>query len=413
MPMNIPAPSLNAASWHALNEQATAKPAQASDLPAIAPNSPAWSAFKRDAEVRAPYISQLNQSVRGIHQFIEQNAAPGAQRLTALGNLQHLLQAKINCRPGNLSPLMVNENRRNLNLFIQQLNNPAISTEHKLGAALNLAEGLGVCNEGETLNILESTQQLCQQQTGMAGLLANTKNTLIEQHLQQLVKHEDSLHLDPHRAKLYEIHHVQALKNYVAQEWGLAVVEDRYATPGYMRQAGNMAVALLRQTLTPAVLANTVAEKLGQALANHTAESLYTGMPADHLKTEPLRRAIQAEFGSNIELEDCLEFNDDYTEVRLKPQQELALLAMKTFQDMGLVDPHADPKQLLDRTAPHIKHAIRNVCHLRGAVAMDHTPNGQSEGILHGFWSGHLSLGNDDRRRKKPFENQAVNQTHH
>lgn len=410
MPMQIPAPTPNAVSWQALKEQTAPKPSQASDLPALAPGSPAWNAFTRDAEVRTPYISQLNQSVRGIHQYIEQHAAPGAAREVALSNLQHLLQAKINCRPGRLSALMVNENRRNLNLFVQQLNNPAIPTELKLGAALHLAKGLGVCDEGETLNILESTQQLCNQQTGLAGVLVNTKNTLIEQHLQQLVMHEDSIHLSANLAKLLEIHHVQALKNYVAQEWGLTVVDDRHATPAYMQQAGNMAVALLRQTITPAVLAHTVAEKLGQALASHTAESLYAGLPAEQLKTEPLRRAIQAEFGSSIELQDCLDFNDDYSEVRLKPQQELALLAMKTFQDMGLVNPHAEPKQLLQHTAPPIGQVIRSIGHLRGAVGR-HTPNGQSNNLLPTFWFGHLGLSNDDRRQKEKID--ALHQAHH
>jgi hypothetical protein len=409
--MNMPVQSLNAASWHALKEQAAPNLNHDGDLPAISQNSTAWSNFKRDAEMRSPYISQLNESIRGIHQFIEQHAVPGAQRKIALGNLQHMLQAKVNCRPSGLSPLMINESRRNLNLFVQQLNNPAIPVAQKLGAALSLAQGLGVCTEGETLNILENTQQLCQQQTGLAGLVVNTKNTLIEQHLQALVQHEDQPHMRANLAKELEIHHVQALKNYVAGEWGLGVVEDRHATQAYEEQVGEMAATLLRQTITPGLLANTVADRLAQALINHTASSLQTGMPADQLKTEPLRRAIQAEFGNTIELEDCLEFNDDYTEVRLKSQTELALLTMQVFKEIGLVHAQADSKTLLLQVGPTLAKAIQNVDYLRGKVAY-HRPNDMKGDLLSKFWLGHLS-GMLDTDRKRKDRNNASGLTHH
>ncbi|MCR2745093.1 hypothetical protein [Limnobacter parvus] len=409
--MNMPVQSLNVASWHTLKEQAAPNLNQGGDLPSISPNSPAWGNFKRNADMRTPYVSQLNESIRGIHQFIEQHAAPGTQRKIALGNLQHMLQAKVNCRPSDLSPLMINENRRNLNLFVQQLSNPAIPLAQKLGAALSMAQGLGVCTEGETLNILESTQQLCQQQTGLAGLLVNTKNTLIEQHLQALVQHEDQAQMRANLAKELEIHHIQALKNHVAGEWGLGVVEDRHATQAYQEQVGDMAASLLRQTITPALLANTVADSLAQALVNHTASSIQTGMPADQLKTEPLRRAIQAEFGNSIELENCLEFNDDYTEVRLKPQAELALLAMKTFQEIGLIHANADPKELLRQAGPNITKAIKSVDHLRGTVS-SHLRNDHTGDLLSGFWMGHVNgIGDTDRKRKE--RNSLLISAHH
>lgn len=395
--MHTPNTSLNIAAFSNLQEQAESIQSTGTDLPAVAPQNKAWADFQKTSELHAPYIAQLNHSIKDIQQFIGKHAVPGAQRKTALSNLQHLLNTKVNCEAKHLSPLTVNENRRNLNLFSQQLKNPEIPLEKKLSAALNLAQGLGVCTEGETLNILESTQQLCQQQGGLAGLLVQTKNTLVEQHLQQLVKHEDSLYLRDNVAKEVEIHHVQALKNHVAEDWGLSVVEDRYALRSYQTRTGNMAKALLKETITPVLLANTVAEKLGQALVNHTASSLTTGMPSDQLKTEPLLRAIQAEFGSSIKLEECLEFNEDYSEVRLKPQADLALHVMKAFKDIGLIDQQANPNQLLAHTTPSIQQAIDVVNDLR--VLPDRR---LKISISSSFWLG--AVNNNDEREKKKHE---------
>lgn len=399
--MSTPVQSLNAALWRSLSEQATPKENPKGDLPSIAPGTAAWGAFKRDSNARAPYISQLNESLKSIQHFISEQALPGQERQVALGNLQQYLHTRVNCRPSDLSPLTLNENRRNLHLFAQQLNNPAIPIDRKLGIALFLAQGLGVCKEGETLNILEGTQQLCQHQGGLAGLLVSTKNTLVEQHLQQLVKREDKVNLPSKMAAELEIHHIQALKNHVASQWGFTVVEDRYATDNYRAQAGAQAEALLAQTITPALLANTVADMLKQALVSQAASTLTTGMPTEQLKTEPLRRAIQAEFGQNIQLEQCLEFNDDYSEVRLKPDHELALHVMHAFQEIGLISRHANPKHLLNQTQIDFDQAIEKADKLRGPLEQ---PRGDYSGFSPSFWLGLVMPSNhknhDDRKEK-------------
>ena len=392
---------LNPAAWQTLGELAATPSGQTEHLPSVSKNSPAWNAFKSDASIRAPYISQLNHSVQGIQQFIREQAMPGAERQQALNNLQHFLNSRVNCRSGDLAGLTINENRQNLHLFAQQLKNPAISPDKKLGAALSLAQGLGVCEEGETLNILESTQQLCQQQTGLAGVLVSTKNTLIEQHLQQVVKREDKTMLRPNQAKAQEIHHVQALKNHVASQWGLSAVEDRYATTGYQTQMGRLAAAVLEQTITPKLLANVVADKLQQAFVNHTANGLLTGMPSEQLKTEPLRQAIQAEFGHTIELEQCLEFNDDYTEVRLKPQSELALHVMHAFKDIGLIHPHANPQHLLDQDTVNIEQAIERSNHLRGPT--EYISRGY-DSFVPSFWFGLGNIADKSHNKKDADE---------
>lgn len=375
------------------------------DLPAIAPASKAWVALKQTPEIRAAYTSQLLESTQGIQQFIAQHAAPGPERREALSNLNDFIQTRINCNPDKLSPLVINETRRNLNLFVRQLENPNIDDTQKLSCALALAQGMGVCNEGETLNILECTQNLCTQQTGMAGVLTRVKNKLVEQTLLQLVKHEDTPRLHPNLAKELEIHHVQALKNQVADQWGLAVIEDRYATANYQIQAGRMAEELLKQTITPATLANTVAEQIAQAFCDLSGQNLTEGVPTERLKTEPLRRAIQAEFGQGIELEDYLEFNDDYTSVRLKPQPELAKQIMGNCQLLGLIPPHSNLDGLLNEKPVNIAECIQQLNSLRGQPqASNYSPSP----LLHSFWFGATKLIAPQKKQSEEDQNKFL-----
>lgn len=390
----------NAAGWNKLAteaSQATHIQAAGTDLPAIPPGSAAWAAFKKSPENRSAYTTQLNAAVKNIQQFLGQHAKTGAQRQQALGKLNDFLHTRVNCHADKLSPLVINESRRNLNLFAQQLNNAYIPADKKLSCALTLAQGLGVCSEGETLNILESTQTLCSLQTGLSGVLNRAKNTLVEQHLQQLVKHEDKPRLNSTLARELEIHHVQALKNHVASQWGLGVVEDRYATERYQTQAGDMAAALLRQTITPAVLANTVAEQIAQSFGRLTDNGLTEGMPTEQLITEPLRQAIEAEFGQGIELEHCLQFNEDYTTVCLKPQQEIALHVLNNCQKIGLIQPHADLQGLLNQPTVDLQQCIEQVSSLRGAV--EQRP--ATSYFLPNFWNGCTKLLSPESKRKE------------
>lgn len=389
--------SFNAASWRSFNAEAPPLENVSGDLQSVSPGSKAWEQLKSTPSLRAPYLSQINESINTIQRFIAQFAAPGAERQNAIKNLNHFLQTRVNCSASNLTALTINENRRNLNLFAKQLGNPSLEPGKKLTAALDMCQGLGVCNEGETLHIQESTQHLCGLQTGFAGALVMAKNQLISQHLQQLVKYEDAPHLSTKQAKELEIHHVQALKNHVASQWGLCVTEDRYATRGYQQQAGAMASELLRQTITPALLANTVAEQIAQSFNSLAEGDLSAGMPAEQLKTEPLRRAIQAEFGSEVDLQDCLDFNDDYTMVSLKPLPEIALHVMKNCQHIGLVHADADPVHLLNKKTPTIGVSIAKVATLRGIVEYHSTPTP----FIGNFWVGQIKVGTSSIQTEK------------
>lgn len=386
--MSISVVLSSAATWHQLERisspSASSGHGKISELPTVQPHGMAWSVFTRNKGLHGAYVSELTNSITSIQNFIKQNAAKGADKTAAISALNDYLQTRVNCKPERLSHLTVNENRRNLHLFAQQLSNPEITPEQKISAALTLGQGMDVCTEGVSLHIQTATRQMLNSQKGFVGMLVNTKDLLIEQHLQALVEREDGKFLSASHAKEMQIHHVQALKNHVANDWGLPVSEDRYAKADYQEQVGRMAQTLLAETITPAVLANTIAENLTQSFVNHTQAELRTGMPSENLKTEPLRQAIQAEFGDNIELDQCLEFNDDYTQVQLKPQSELALMVMESLQEVGLVPKHANASQLLAQKTKTLQHALQDVTSLRGAIAK----NPESSGLIQAFWFG-------------------------
>jgi len=250
MPANIQQlrtslPSTNV--WQNLNTQAAAAAGAQNahqtgnhELPGVHPSGQSWHAFTSSKNQHQPYVQHLNQSINGLHEFIHKHAASGPQKRKALTNVQNFSTTKINCKPAALTPMMVNENRRNLHLIAQQLKNDAIPLEQRVGLALALTEGLNVCNEGATLNIQSCASELINQQQGLAGIVVGLKNQLIDQQLLQLVKHVDARQLSPAMAEAFEIHHVQALKNHVAGQWGLTAIEDRYATDQYQHHFKNI-----------------------------------------------------------------------------------------------------------------------------------------------------------------------------
>jgi hypothetical protein len=380
----------------------------ADHLPPVPPSGKAWAEFTASSAKSKPYTAHLSKSVQGISRFIEHHAAKGPQKNKALAMLRDFEATKVNCRTSNLTPMMVNENRRNLHLIASQLDNESIPIEKRIGAALALTEGLNVCAEGTTLNILNCASELAEQPQGLAGLVMKTKNELIEQNLLQLVKQQDGRHLSTKLAKDLEIHHVQALKNHVADSWGLPVVEDRYATKAYQDQAGAMAVSLIDKTITPVALANVVADKIGNHLCSLTGYNLNTGMPADQLKTSSLGQMLQAEFGSAIELSECLEFNEDYTEVKLKPQAELSNHVLQAFKQIGLVPQDASIKFLASQPHCSVEQALEQVQHLQGAVTEFRSNTGVA--LNTSFWFG-ATLHNDAQKAKEE-ERDAERQRH-
>lgn len=374
------------------------------DLPTVSPNLPGWGEFIECESLHQPYVLQLRQSIESISDFIAQHAAQGSQKQKALCNLQYFAAIRVNCQPEALTALMVNENRRNLNLIAHQLQNDSIPLQQRIGLALQLSDGLDVCTEGVTLNILSCASELVNQQKGLAGLVIKIKNDLIDQQLLQLVKHVDAKQLNSKQASELEIHHIQALKNHLASAWGLTAVEDRYATVAYQQQVGPMAQALLEKTVTPAALATVVADRLANTLIELTGGNLNTGIPSEQLKTEPLRRLIQAEFGNSIDLQHCLEFSEDYTTVKLQPRTALETEVIRAFQSIGLLPPESCPSFLLSQTTLPIEQAIEDVAHLLRQPT-PRQPVMKTPQWNFAFWLGHtlmnLSTDNQDNDQKK------------
>ncbi len=322
---------------------------------------------------------ELSTSIQTIRQFVSDHAATGPQRANALNALDQYSKTRVQVRDSQLHPLTASENRKNLTLFASQLKNPAIPIERKIDAAMALSDGLGVCHEGETLNILDCTQQLITEQNGMVAKLTSAKNKFIEQNLLLLVKQEN-----PHTEKM-EIHHVQALKNHVASQWGLPVIQDRYATTAFQRQAGDMASALLNETVTAQALASHITDELSQALINISGVNLQEGAPSSELRTEPLRRAIHAEFGEHINLEQCLEFNDDYSVVKLKAPLDIQLHVLNAFKQLGALPGDTDLKSLQTEKTPNANEVIKTLSHLRKEFVY---PKSSGLRVLDQVWFG-------------------------
>lgn len=339
-------------------------------------------ALNTDAASRSSCTArdELNTSIHTIRQFVSDHAATGPQRANALNALDQYSKTRINATQSDLHPLTATENRKNLSLFASQLNNPTIPMERKIGAALALTEGLGVCPEGETLNILDCTQKLITQQSGMAAKLVSAKNQLLEQNLLLLVKQEN-----PHTKEM-EIHHVQALKNHVAHQWGMPVIQDIYATTSFQHQAGDMASALLNETVTAQALASQVTDDLSQALINLSGMDLRQGAPSSELRTEPLRRAIQAEFGEHIDLEHCLEFSDDYSTVKLKDASDIRLHVLQAFKALGALPANTDLNQINAQKPRNTHDVMKTISHLRNEPVR-RAPSGISIPIH--VWFGH------------------------
>ncbi|WP_370261968.1 hypothetical protein [Limnobacter sp.] len=379
--MQTPSPlagsAFNPAGWQTLGDQ-TVSSSPSSPLGNVPSNPAQWQAFAKNQANLRPYLDNLANSLGTIQTFVQHHAIGGPARQTALQNLAHFARQIDKGDPRTLTPLMLNENRKNLQLFADQLNNPKLSTEQKLGAALQMAQGLGVCKEGEALNILDATQTLSCAQSGFEGTLLQAKNKLLEQHLLAVVKHEAHLRgqSNSRLGEELEIHRVQALKNHVADQWGLPVIQDRYATLGFQNEVGPIAQAVLAQTLTPAALAGTLQTQIHELLNSLADGNLHEGMPAADLMTEPLRRALQATFGEAIGLEDCLLLSEDYSTIKLAPAQEVQNKLLQAMHKTGVLKAPAHAVHLSGSTS--IEQAIHMAQQHRGPKEFTPTSTGSA-----------------------------------
>lgn len=326
-------------------------------LPVVVDHSPLFRELKSNSKQRLPYTHQLNSSVEAIKTFIVQHAQNSPSKAQALKNLELYALNRVNCSGSDLKTITLNSHRTNLNVFVEALHNPSIDHDKKLMAALELSKGLGVCPEGENLNIYEQSTALHSGQNGLTNKILTAKNTLIDQQLLQLVRHEAALFMPPRQAQALEIHQVQALKNHLATQWGLPSVADKHASATYQQQAGKMAEVLLEKTVTPTAVARLVAQHLHSTITTNR-QGIEQGIDANTLDYDGLKQLVELEYGNDIPLADCLDTSDDYSTVTVKSEDELTELVLNAFKALCLIDKNADVTALAQKDAPPQFHEL-------------------------------------------------------
>lgn len=348
-----------------------AAPHTTGQLPFVHEGSPEFKALLSNPAAQQAYRAQLHSSINAIRQFINHHATSNGRvatqrTLRVLAKLDDYLRERVNCAPCDLKAIMLNQHRTDLLDFAQSLetlSNPE-EVSKGLSCAVEMAEGLGVCAEGEYLNIHEQLIALKCNSTGLEKHIQIAKETLINQNLLALVRSEAADFMGVGQARALEIHQVQTLRNALSQKWGLEDIQDKHAHALYAQQAGQMADELLEQTITPASMAHFVAEEVRslisnfvgshdsngtklESTANMANEHIHTlanenGIPLNSL-TDNLGQGVigllQAEFGlGNIDLHDFLDATD--SAVRLKPAHDIAKCILKADPaKFGLVCP--------------------------------------------------------------------------
>jgi len=264
-------------------------------LPVIQTDS--WhslSSDQRQIRFKAHYDA-VQTSWKGISEFLEKsvdqagqalNAEPAnpaklallASRKKALRQLNNYLFDK--AHPKMLDPMYLNQTREHLQDIHQQLGNPDIDSESRLGAVLELVQGLDVCREGVALNILACAKNLNTRTQGhpLAGLYHNAREELINQHLLRAVRASHSTpvysnkqgttkligHKESQKTldKSMEIHDVQALRNALSKELDLEYQPDKYIDQDYEDDIGTIAKAQIPQLITTHAVASRVADDL-------------------------------------------------------------------------------------------------------------------------------------------------------
>lgn len=398
--------SSNWTGLHTLTEPTADHNTTPNNLPPVPENSPELKAIQSNRNLSKPYTDDLKTSIESIKTYITEQVAPSPNKTQALNNLDLYVSNRLNRTGTDLKAIVLNAHRNNLKCFAEALHNPHIEQHKKNTSAMNLALGLGVCPEGESLNIYEQTTALHGNQQGFLGQVLKVKNTLIDQQLQQLVRHEASLFMGKKQAEVLEIHQVQALKNHVANQWGLVTISDKHASTIYQQQAGKMAEVLLQKTVTPAALARMIAQNLRETIIEKHPK-IATGINAQHLDYDVLKQHIELEFGNTILLADCLGTSDDYATINVKTEEELSELVLEAFKAEKLIDPHLNTSGLLKEPTPQFHELLPQIERHRDLHAAHRTWQPAKttvsylQALAHMPTPKSIANGQDDERRKK------------
>ena len=380
-------------------ENSLRKGARTSSLPPLITTPQEWESIRKDSEAIAPYKAELLSTIREVRTFIQQHAQTGEGRKFALDGLSTFEDCKVNASASKLKLATFGQNRQNLVYLTGLLKNEDIPLQKRVATASDICKGLGVCEEGEALNIQEAIGELEKQTRGLSAKVVNSKNDLIQQHLQTLVKHETK---DYSNRKTMEIHHVQTLKNMLASEWGLMFKDDPHATVFFQRSRGDMARVMLNRALTPASLAKHIASEIHQLCSAEWGTQATKNYDQEAVDT--LSAVLTAEMGDDLNLHDVLDTNEDYTEVRLKSHTELSALVLEKFKSLGLVDQDANCEALLAEKEVDTLELVKSLSHLR-------KPDGSDLAYLESKITGNKLVAEqhakDNQKREEEYKKQA------
>lgn len=421
------------------------------------------SSNQRQTQFKAHYDA-VHTSWKGITTFLEKSvdqaaqassADPGnpslknliANRKKALRQLKHYLFDKAD--PKMLDPMYLNQTREHLQDIHQQLGNEDIDTESRLGAVLELVQGLDVCKEGVALNILACAKNLNARTQGhpLAGLYRSARDELINQHLLkavrashatpvyankqaggQIVEFKDS---EQPSHKALEIHEVQALRNALSKELGLQYLPDRYINPNYEKAIGSIAKSQIPQLITTHAVASRVADELlnwmrGTNLLSEQVLSV-DGRSDKHLVVDvsgnqykDLTTSLHNEMG----VEASLLFDspdDDFTKLALVSHEALTARLAEWIgneqgktgspaQGLGEAVHHAVTDEQVNKAMSHFLEPVKrqqdNYPHIGSAVFKAALPEPAIDLLM-----PKMLLAPLDDRKKKEKEQQEIRQT--
>lgn len=386
-------------------------------------NGKSWFMMRSGSEVAA-FKLELNQLVALSRGFIRQHAAPGSGMESALKGLEAFERSKVNCISSSRAQATFGINRQNLARFVKLLHDDSYPLNVRCAAAVELFGSLGTCPEGESLRIEEQTAKLYHFGKGLSTRYTETNEQLIDQALIQLVGQEYSW--QPNYNEL-EIHHVNALKNLHCGEWGVKYREDRYSSSMVQDQCGDMAKALIKATVTPNKVSSLLTDQIRDVvLSNLGVPDSFEPLGAQQESCptytyqkstiEQLDAALRVEFGDSINLNDLLEFSEDYTKVSLKTHGDIQRIVLEKMQREGVLRQDAPVSKLMQEHTPTVADALRQITQHFEQAGTSTPARAHAFAFAAAGHGAHTGLGGtafspgdiDSRRKKKEEEEQRL-----
>ena len=417
-------------------------------LPFVHEGTPEYKELLSNQTALRPYLATLQISISVIQRFINKHATSDGRANTqktvrVLGKLNDYLRERVNCAPCDLKAITLNQHRTDLLDFAQTLetlSNPE-EVSKGLSCAVEMAEGLGVCADGEYLNIHEQLIALKCDSTGLEKHIQIAKESLINQNLLALVRSEAAVFMDVRQARALEIHQVQTLRNAFWQKWGLEKISDKHANDLYAEQAGQMADELIEKTVTPAAKARYVAGALRECISTYVGsydasgnkrpngaltaqqDAAYTtlltskdGFPENVFEFTELEGLLQAEFGIPAgRMWDFLAMSDNGSTVALRSEDDIACalltnnpdaFELKTSVGSGdnaIQEELGKPVLTAHDLLPGLKQKRDNTAaaQLWGARNFDTRWINRMSHVLEGTFHNPHELRDDERRRRE------------